>query len=89
MFIYAGQLMNEEEAGIGVALSLTVNTESERDGGKRDPRLRSLFKSTSPLSIQYIIFSTYNTFDLVTRFSISKIQLNLLFFNWLIAKDRN
>lgn len=53
--------MNEEEAGIRVALSLTVNTEGERDGGKRDPRLRSLFKSTSPLSIQYIIFSTYNT----------------------------
>lgn len=31
MFIYAGQLMNEEEPGVGAAFS--VNTEGERDGG--------------------------------------------------------
>lgn len=59
-----------------------------RGGRKRDPRLRSLFKSTSPLSIQYIIFSsTYNTrIDLVTIPRFSKIELNLLFFDRLIGE---
>lgn len=74
--LYAEQLMNGP--GTEAVLSPTVNTEGEKDGGVgRNAILqRSLFNSTSPLSIPYIFFIHITRIDLVTILRFSHLKLN-------------
>lgn len=64
--------------GTEAVLSPTVNTEGEKDGGVgRNAILqRSLFNSTSPLSIPYIFFIHITRIDLVTILRFSHLKLN-------------